>query len=177
MSLELSPSSPEKKEVIDDNARKFTLESLPPKVLSDNNASSFLLTTDWMITDEDSEKKVVCKQFDNGDIQRILISKVTNNGHRVSEKEKLSPEQYGEYLQSSILHVKKMRHEFNYEQDGVSFSLKYDEFTDNDLRVLEVDGSSEEARNSFDAASFPCKLVEVTGSIDYYGYRIASFLG
>jgi hypothetical protein len=51
--------------------------------------------------------------------------------------------------------------------------MKYDEFADDELRLLEVDAASEEERGAFSPSDFPSKLDEITGDMQYYGYRIA----
>lgn len=174
MSGEIPRNNPEKKEVLDDNARKFIVESIDPALLESGETSSFTLTTNWLETDEDSEKKLAYKEFDNGDIQILLIAKVTNDGNRISEKVKITEEEYKRLLESSILHLEKKRHEFTYDQKGIPFSMKYDEFTDNKLRILEVDAANEEIRDSFSPEDFPAELTEVTGNLKYYGYRVSA---
>lgn len=54
--------------------------------------------------------------------------------------------------------------------------MKYDEFTDSGLRVLEVDAGTETDRASFIPNQFPYELTNVTGEIEYYGYRIADLI-
>jgi hypothetical protein len=105
-----------------------------------------------------------------------LISKLTKDGKRASVKEKISEETYKELLGSSVLHLEKRRHEFEYVQNNISFSIKFDEFADGKLNILEVDAPNEEERNLFNPNDFPAKLTEVTGDIRYYGYRIADIL-
>jgi hypothetical protein len=173
MSAEIPTHDPEKKEKLEDNARKFITGALEPKFLGENGATSFTLTIDWLETDEANEKKVAYKRFDDGGIQILLIAKVTKDGNRTSEKEKITEEQYRELLGSSILHLEKKRYEFDYIQDGTPFSMKYDEFADEKLRILEVDASTNEGRNAFNPDDFPSELGEVTGDMRYYGYRIA----
>lgn len=176
MPHEAPTSSPEKKEVLDDNARKFVTKGLTSEFLENNRASSFTLITDWLETGEDNEKKLAYKKFNNGDTQILLITKVTENGNRTAEKEKITQEQYEELLASSILRVEKKRYEFNYIQGDTSFSVKYDEFAESSLRVLEVDATDENQRDFFSPIDFPSELTEVTGDISYYGYRVASIL-
>lgn len=162
------------KEILDDNARKFTVDTIDPKFLKEMEASSFTLTTDWLETGEDNEKKLAYKEFDNGDIQILLISKITKNGSRTSEKEKITEEKYKELLDSSILHLEKKRYEFTYVQKDISFSVKYDEFAESKLCILEVDATNEQERDSFSPGNFPSELIEVTGDMKYYGYRVAT---
>ncbi len=176
MSVEIPTNTPEKKETLDDNARKFIVGAIDSQFLNEYNASSFTLIVDWLETGEDNEKKIAYKRFDNGDIQILLIAKITNDGNRISEKEKITEERYKELLISSVLHLEKKRYEFEYTQNNIPFSVKYDEFADGKLCMLEVDASSEEERNSFNPSDFPGELTEVTGDIKYYGYRVATLL-
>jgi hypothetical protein len=167
-------TQPEKrKEVLEDNARKFTAEMLEPALLEELGASGYILMTDWLETGEENEKKIVHKRFDNGDTQILLISKATKDGHRIAEKEKITEEQYRELLPLSILHLEKKRYEFGYTQNDINFFMKYDEFANTQLRILEVDASDENSRNAFSPKDFSDELSEVTGNRQYYGYRVA----
>lgn len=159
---------------MEDNARKFIVEKINSDFLKENSSVSFILVVDWLVTDENSEKKLAYKKFDNGDIQILLISKVTKDGSRVTDKKKISEAEYKELLGSSILHLEKNRHEFNYVQNGTTYSMKYDEFKNGGLCILEADASNEDERAKFDPDSFIYKLSEVTGDMRYYGYRIAN---
>lgn len=171
-----TPEQEKSKEVLDDNARKFVAEVIDATFLEENGVTSYTMITDWLATGEDNETKVVYKKFDSGDVQILLISKVTKDGSRTSEKEKISEEKYKELLDSSIVHSEKRRHEFNYTQNDTVFSVKYDELVGSKLRMLEVDALSEEERDSFNPSDFPGKLSEVTGDMRYYGYRIAEIV-
>lgn len=173
MSAEIPTNTPEKNETLNDNARKFLVEPIDPQFLTDNNASSFTLIVDWLKTGEDNEKKLAYKNFDNGDIQILLISKITKDGSRTSVKEKITEEKYAELKSSSVLHLEKKRYEFTYNQNSTPFSVKYDVFAEGELRMLEVDAPSETERDSFNPTDFPTKLAEVTGDMQYYGYRVA----
>jgi hypothetical protein len=172
----LPVNTPKTSEPLDDNARKFVVEVIDHALLEENEVSSFTLTVDWLETGKDNEKKVAYKRFDNGDVHILLISKLTKDGKRASVKEKISEETYKELLGSSVLHLEKRRHEFEYVQNNISFSIKFDEFADGKLNILEVDAPNEEERNLFNPNDFPAKLTEVTGDIRYYGYRIADIL-
>jgi len=176
MSAEIPAKNPEKKEKLDDNARKFITEALSPEFLEASGASSFTLTVDWLETGKDNEVKIAHKKFDNGDVQILLIAKVTKDGNRTSEKEKISEEKYQQLKASSVLHLEKKRYEFEYGQNGTPFSVKYDEFADDRLNMLEVDASDERERNSFSPDDFPANLEEVTGDMRYYGYRVAEIV-
>ncbi|MNH50320.1 hypothetical protein D3C73_19330 [compost metagenome] len=168
--------SSERSEPLDDNARKFVIQAIDHTFLEENKIFSFTLVVDWLEVGQDDEKKVAYKKFDNGDIQILLISKLTENGKRTSVKEKITEETYKELLGSSVLHLEKKRHEFEYVQNSISFSIKLDEFAESSLYILEVDAPSEEERNSFNPTGFPAELAEVTGDMRYYGYRMAAML-
>ena len=178
MTGEIPRNNPEKKELLDDNARKFVVDTIDSEFLHEHNAKSFLLTTDWLEMGENSEKKLAHKKYESGEIEILLIQKFTQNGKRtVPPKEKLTEEQYQEFLAlSPALHVEKKRHEFDYSQNGISFSVKYDEFVGSELRILEVDAQNEAERDCFEPGAFPYDVTEVTGDIRYYGYRVAAVL-
>lgn len=171
---EAPSTTPEKKQTLEDNARKFTLEPIDPQFLNEHNATSFTLIVDWLETAEDNEKKLAYKKFDDATVQILLIAKVTNGDNRTSEKEKIPEEKYKELLGSSILHLEKKRYEFTYTQNDIPFSIKYDEFADGKLCLLEVDAANEEERSAFSPADFPSELDEVTGDMRYYGYRVGA---
>lgn len=173
MSIKITPQLERNKETLEDNARKFVVESIDSIFLKDNRASSFTLIVDWLEAGEDNEKKVARKEFDNGDVQILLIAKNTKDGNRTSEKQKITEEEYAKLIASSILHLEKRRYEFEFTQNHISFSVKYDEFTKSDLRIVEVDAPSEEERDLFNPIDFPSQLSEVTGDINYYGYNVA----
>lgn len=176
MSTKIPTNSPKKKEVLDDNARKFIARAIDPQFLNEHKASSFTLITDWLETGEDNEKKVAYKGFDNGDIQILLISKVTKDGNRTSKKEQITEQTYKDLVATSVLHLKKKRHEFTYTQNAIPFSMKYDEFANGEFCMLEVDAPTEEKRDAFNPNDFPSELTEVTGDMRYYGYRVAHTL-
>lgn len=176
MSEKLPINTPEKSELLDDNARKFVVEAIDHEFLDENETTSFTLTVDWLETGEANEKKIAYKAFDTGDIQILLISKLTKDGKRTSQKDKITKEEYEELLSSSVLHLEKKRHEFEYIQNNISFSIKFDQFSEGRLYILEVDAPSEEERSHFDPSAFPAKLAEVTGDIRYYGYRVADII-
>lgn len=176
MSAEIPVNKSENKEIIDDNARKFIVSNSERNFLNDQDVTSYDLITDWLELNEDNEKKLAYKKFDNEEVQILLISKVTKDGNRTSIKERIDKEQYGKLLKSSILHVQKRRHEFEYVQNDITFSIKFDEFSQSDLLILEADADTEEGRNSFDAVNFSNGLTEVTGDVRYYGYRVAGVI-
>lgn len=165
-----------KNELADDNARKFIVGTIDNELLRDKKAISFHMIVDWLETGEENEKKVAYKKFSTGDTQILLISKTTTDGKRTSDKKKINEREYEGLLKSSILRLEKVRHEFEHVQEGVTFSIKYDEFTGGKLQILEVDAPNEDERDSFNPDDFPAKLSEVTGDARYYGYRITGIL-
>lgn len=172
MSNEILKNNLENKEILDDNARKFLTDTIDPQFLEHQNATSFTLTTNWLKTGADHEEKLAHKDFGNGNIQILLIKKVTKGGNRTSEKQSIDKGEYERLLPLSTLHAKKRRYEFSFVQNDTPFSIKYDEFSDSDLRLLEVDAASDQERDIFSPNDFPYKLTEVTGDLRYYGYRV-----
>ena len=164
----------EKRDVVEDNARKFVLDAIPLDFLTANNATGYLLVTDWIATAEDTEEKLVYKKLDNDEVQYFSIAKITRDGSRTTDKKKITEEEYKSSLPSSILRLEKKRYDFSLTQNGVSFVCKYDEFPQGNLRMLEVDAASESERKQFDPDAFAYKLKEVSGDIRYYGYRVAN---
>ncbi len=79
-------NSPEKQQVIADNARKFIVENIDVSLLTGEGVTSFKLTTDWLKTGEDDEEKIVRKEFPDGTIQTLHIAKVTVDGNRTAKK-------------------------------------------------------------------------------------------
>jgi hypothetical protein len=173
---ESSPIKPEKKESLEDNARKFTVARIDQGFLMENKASSFELTVDWLVTEKSNEKKLAYKKFPTGDVQILLITKVTNGDSRTSDKRKIHQTEYERLLGSSILHLEKKRYEFNATQGDITFLMKYDEFAGGSLSMLEVDAGTEEERSKFKPEDFPYSLGEVTGDMRYYGYRVTGML-
>jgi len=88
MTAELSQNKPdqERREVLNDNARKFVAEPINEPFLREHEASSFKLIVDWLEKNEDNETKVAYKDFGDGNIQILLIAKTTVDGNRTSEK-------------------------------------------------------------------------------------------
>lgn len=178
MTKETTPAqSPEKEPAIDDNARKFLSQPLDDSFFGDKQVATFDLVVDWLETDEVKEKKLAYKTFDDGTIQILLISKVMqDDGSRKTVKEPLTEERYRELSCDSTLHLEKNRREFSVEQDGVKYDMKYDVLADGKLHMLEVDAEDDDDRACFQPDSFPTELEEVTGNLDYYGYRVCSVL-
>lgn len=169
-------SEPEKpKEIVEDNARKFLVGPLDSAFL-EKSKSVFLLTTNWLVMGEDTETKLAHKAYPDGTVKILLISKTTKDGHRNSEKQEIDEDEYTKLLEKSVGRLAKTRYEFDYEQNGTVFDVKYDVFSDSNLHVLEVDAPSEEERDSFKPSDFPSELSEVTGDMQYYGYRVTGIV-
>lgn len=182
MTEQIPVYSPEKREIpADDNARKFVTGAIDPEFLRGADATVFLLITDWLQIGN-HEIKLVCKKYENGNVEYLRIEKIrSGTDTKVPPKQKLTPEQYHELLETSELklHAEKVRHEFTYSQNGIDFSLKYDVFVDSILKMLEVDAASDEQRLAFDDKdkNLPFdELQEVTGKEKYYGYQIVDEL-
>jgi len=169
---ERAPNNTEGKQTLEDNARKFVVGAIDADFLKQQSATSFALVVDWVIVGEDNEQKVAYKSFEDGRNEIILISKIISGNKRTAERKKITKDEYDKLLLSSVRRIEKKRYEFNIIQNNVSFSIKYDEFVNSELRIIEVDASSEAERNSFDSVQFPVKLSEVTGDMRYYGFRV-----
>ena len=160
-----------------DDARKFIVHNLDSTILDGNDIVRCNFPTDWIETDENTEKKIVRKVYDDGTIQMLLIAKTTESGKRSSEKRPLIQNEYDSLLKLSQLRVDKNRYSFNYTQGNVVFKVNYDEFVGSELRILEVDTETEELRAMFEPDKFPAQLEEVAaGDRSYEGYRVASHL-
>ncbi len=173
---EIPTNNPEKGEALDDNARKFITEPLDAQLFDDKQVTSYTLVVDWLETNKASEKKLAHKTFEDGTVQILLITKLTRGGNRKTVKEPLTEERYHQLAAGSLLHLEKTRHEFSYVQDGVTFSMKYDMFAGGTLHMLEVDAPGDDERVAFSPSQFPGGLGEVTGNLEYYGYRICAVL-
>lgn len=168
-------NNPEKRETVADNARKFIVDNLELSSIVGDDAVSFRLITDWLVTDEDSEEKVVRKEFSEGGVQTLRITKTTEDGKRSALREEISLDEYERLIGLSLIRVEKMRHEFILRQYEGVFDIKYDEFAgSNNLRILEVDAVSEEMRDAFDITTFPAdSIAEVANDRGYEGYRVS----
>lgn len=170
---EIPAATPEKREIVGDNARKFIIGTIDPTFLEQRQATSYDMNTHWIKTGDEEEEKVVVKIYPDK-IQRLLIAKVTKDGDRSADKQDIDEGRYTEHLASAGPHSEKRRYEFIYEQaDGKKFSVKYDEFVDSQLRIIEIDAPTDDERAAFNPEEFPAELIEVTGQLQYYGYRIA----
>jgi hypothetical protein len=164
----------ENKEILKDNARKFVVRGVSQDLLKESK--SCLLTVDWLETNENDEKKIISKEFADGDRQLLLVTKVSKDGNRVSERRKIDQSEYETLLNQAVLRVSKRRYEFKVSQNEIVYAIRYDEFLDSELRVLEVDASNDLERAKFDPVLFPAELTEVTGNLGYYGYRVADLI-
>ena len=171
-----SAIEPEKeKAVLDDNARKFVVESLHPMYQALSDASAYTLITDWLEMGKDSEKKLAHKKYPNGEIKILVISKVmSDDGKRTTEKAPISEKDYINLVTGSVQRLEKTRYEFEYIQNAITFRINYDQFAHSQLRILEVDAENEDDRTIFDVKDFPAELSEVTGDMQYYGHRVAA---
>lgn len=160
-----------------DDARKFVVHNLDSTILEGDDIVRCNFPTDWLETDENTEKKIVRKVYSDGTVQMLLIAKTTEGGKRSSEKRSLTQDEYDSLLQLAQLHVEKNRYSFNYVQKNVVFKVNYDEFVGSELRILEVDAETEAQRAMFDPEDFPAQLEEVAaGNRSYEGYRVADHL-
>lgn len=177
MTVEIPKNNPEKEKLIDDNARKFVTEPIDTQFLKDIQATPFTLSVSWLETNKDHEKKIARKVFQDDGVELLLIRKeMQPDGDRKTLKEPITNRQYDKYVADSPLHLEKERFEFSYEQDGVIFDMKYDVFANDVLHMLEVDAMSDDERAAFVPEHFSNKLREVTGDLDYYGYRVCELL-
>lgn len=175
MASEIPTDKSDKREALDDNARKFIADPIEARMLEELGAKSFNLDVYWLETGEDSERKVVHKQFDDGEVMRLEVTKVRDKetGERVSKKVPIEEPDFVIAKTAAALSLKKRRHEFSFIQDGEEFLTKYDEFEGSDLHMIEIDGSNGVDRMSFDPDRFFVDLTEVTPDRRYEGYRLA----
>ena len=176
MNPESTSRAEQKAQPLDDNARKFIIRPLDNEFLDAQRGTNYMLVTDWLETNEEDETKVVQKQYTDGTEQLLLIKKVTTDGVRTSQKTQLTPEEYADYLNMPQVHVEKRRHEFTTMQNDIKFAIKYDEFVDSALRVIEVEGATNDEQALFNPTEFPGQPIEVTGDSRYYGYRVTDML-
>lgn len=177
MNHELSSQKTPEIEKVPDNARKFVVHDLDRTILDGNDIVRCNFPTDWLETDENTEKKIVRKVYGDGKVQMLLIAKVTEGSKRSSEKKPLTQDEYDSLLGSSELRVEKDRYSFIFTQGDIDFKVNYDEFVGSELRILEVDAETEELRAMFDPEGFPALLEEVAAEDrSYEGYRVAGHL-
>lgn len=177
MTRESFSQSKQEVECVPDDARKFVVHNLDSTILDSDDIVRCNFPTDWLETDENTEKKIVRKVYDDGTVQMLLIAKATESGKRSSEKKPLTQDEYDSLLELSQLRVEKNRYSFIFTQENTSFKVNYDEFTGSELRILEVDADTEELRAMFDPKEFPAQLEEVAaGDRSYEGYRVAGHL-
>ena len=187
MNAEIPQPEKERKDAVDDNARKFEVGPIDEQLLKENEARSFELTVDWLETDKDSETKLAYRDHGNDNVEILLITKVTDeHGKRMTVRDDISEEDYAKRLPSSVIRLKKKRYQFTYTQSGTPFSINYDVYPGSKLRILEVDvpkaddsniDNSTEDRKPFDRDDFPIELGEErTGDRQYDGFRIADLV-
>jgi len=182
MSAEIPTKNPEKSNGISDNDRKFVVETINPEFLgAQRSFDSYYMITDWLEANNSDETKLARKIYDDGKEKLLHIAKIGVEQDRESKKTPLTEPEYNDYLKKldqSKPHVEKRRFEFEFTQNGIEFTAKYDEFTDSTLRVLEIDAKTktDKDRSSFDPTLFDFALVEVTGIKQFYGHRIASLI-
>lgn len=97
-------------------------------------------------------------------------------GNRTAQKKPISDDDYKRYLEHATLHIEKRRFEFDFALAGITFALKYDEFTDSQLRVLEVGAKTPKDKGSFTPESFPYPLKEVSSDASFTGFRVATHI-
>lgn len=175
MSTEKPISTPERRNAVSDNARKFVLEPLGQSFFADTPRTTFTLAIDWISTEEASEEKLAHKTFVDGTVEILHIAKVTDtDGKRTTVKNPISLDEYETLRASSTKHLEKVRTDFTYTQGDVSYPAKYDVFTGTSLVLLEVE---DEDKEPFQPVNFPTNLKEVSGDAAYSGYRICETLG
>ena len=177
MTAEITDSNPEKREVLDDNARKFITEPVSSSFFEDMQPNTFTLIVDWLQADPVSEIKLAYKTFADETTEILLISKITqDDGTRKTVKKPIDADKYRNLLTGSKLRLEKTRRELSYTQAKVTFDVKYDIFADEKLYMLEVDAATNSDRDAFEPENFPFGLREVTGNLNYYGYRVCDKL-
>lgn len=191
-----NPEQEKKEAGVDDNARKFIVGPIDKSFLEKSGVSSTKLIIDWVdrsiindffsrdeleLIDEgdETEVKLAYKEdLNNRNIEILLIAKIIyKNGTRKKIPKHLDKEKYENFkesLEPTSPHLEKIRHEFTYTQNDVPFPVKYDEFVGSDLRMLEVEDSSE--GKHFDSDNFPIELREVSDDPRYSGYRVAEVI-
>jgi hypothetical protein len=173
----------EKGEAVADNARKFIVGPIDRSFLEERATSSTRLMVDWLEIDEGNgiETKLAYKEdLRSGNIKILLITKTTDkDGNRKTTREDVTEEEYErrkESLTPTNPHLEKMRWEFTYVQNDIPFPVKYDEFADSELRMLEVDDSDTEEGIRFDSADFPIELREVSDDPNFTGSRVVEII-
>jgi len=177
---EIPLSSPEKNKQKDD-ARKFVIDGpLSRELLDQHHAGGYNMTVDWTVIGAGSETKIACKEYDDGSFGIWRVAKVKEGASRSVEREELSLEKYAEAVSRPVKHLEKRRYEFELEQNGIRFSLKYDNIEHDILFLLEVDAATPDLRARFDADAFAATygygITEVSGKSEYEGHAIVDFL-
>lgn len=155
-----------------DNARKFLVDEFDPALIPEG-ATSYVMTTVWTDMSEENDAKAVHKVYDDGAPDGyFFVEKVGPHGAREAKRRIISK---AEYDQAIIGHeqstARKRRTEFTL--DGLE--MKFDEYLDGPLHIIEVDAATPEAREAFDPGVFPWKLHEIFDE-SYDGYRVLKHL-
>lgn len=178
--LEFPSSSPEKRDIKKDDARKFIIGAVNPAFLERHQITVRDLVVDWTEVGGNSETKIVRKTDDRGNVSIWRTTKVKVDGSRSKKEIAVDPSEYSESVTGSLYHLEKRRYEWRYEQNGTEYLLKYDVFENGLFYLLEVDADTPELRAQFDTTLFmqqeQCELTEVSGSEAYEGYHIVETL-
>lgn len=162
-----------------DNARKFITLPLDKRFLDEHGAIAYKMITHW---DEssDTDKKLVAKQYSDGTEKFREIEKVPDGqGGRKAYSRDITAADYYEKLaklDANTVPSEKLRCEFLYQQGAVTFEVKYDQFVDSELCILEVDAANPELRAVFRAEDFPSELREVSGDKRYEGKNVRTMV-
>lgn len=159
---------------MDDNARKFITDHRFE--IENYTTISYVLTIDWILTEDTCEKKIVSRKSDNMGIELLYIEKKTADGQRVSQKRKITQLEYDELHLSSTIHIEKKRFEFTLLQNDILYTLKYDVFMGGKLCLLEVGAGTKMERDEFQPEYVKGIVKEVTSDMQYYGYRVIGIL-
>jgi hypothetical protein len=179
------PHTPERKtEAVADNARKFRVGPIDESFLEKHKASSTKLIVDWLEIDKGTETEIKLaykKDLRTREIEILLISKTGVGSDRKTTRDDITQEEYDRRKSElskkpSVPHLEKTRYAFTYSQNGTAhFPVKYDVFERSELRMLEVEDSSE-GEEEFSPDDFPFDLSEVSDNQDYSGYRVAGIV-
>ena len=182
----LPPSIETEPKQVDDNARKFIVEPIESDLIAPDRSKVQDMTFHWTDTRADFESKVVEKLYVYEDKEpeiRQIAKKTDEQGKRKSTPEDIAR---GTFLQvcadfPDMPHLEKRRTEFFVLQNGISYRLKYDEFTGYNFYMVEVDTNpaadmTDQDLSDFDPSDFFVSIAEVTGEPAYTGYRIVETL-
>ena len=177
MTHELPQSNPNNRETQKpDNDRKFILESLNPEDVADGAVTAYDMEVYFIEIEPGRETKIVRKIYADGSVKTLKITKVTVNDERTTDKVEIDDEEPESLAQRAVKHFEKRRHEFTYTQGGNTFNLKYDDYADVPLYMLEVGADDQMQIPTFVAQDFPATLTEVSDDKRYSGHRITEVL-